>query len=83
MASIFLQVLRYNVPFGKKNRGLAVVETFSLLNPSAGDEEMHLARVLGWCVEIVRLNHLTHFSIFTLNSSRITLVSIFSSRQHY
>ena len=48
-------MLQYNVPFGKKNRGLTVVQSYKYLaGDSAKAEDLHLARVLGWCVEMVR-----------------------------
>lgn len=54
--SFFPQALQYNVPCGKKNRGLATVLAYkslvgneSLLTP----ENVRLAHYLGWCVEMV------------------------------
>ena len=52
--SFVCQVLQYNVPFGKKNRGLAVVESFRFLcTTPPTDDDIRTARVLGWCVEMV------------------------------
>ena len=50
-----LQVCDYNVPFGKKNRGMMVCQSFKLLKGAdASEEELKLARILGWCIEWVR-----------------------------
>lgn len=51
-----LQVLQYNVPGGKKNRGLALVLTYKLLKSKLTKDEIFLAQVMGWCIEIVRNN---------------------------
>ena len=49
-----LQMGEYNVPYGKKNRGMTVVHSYRYL---AGDkcsgEGVRLAMILGWCVEWV------------------------------
>lgn len=51
-------MLQYNVPGGKKNRGLAVVASYKML---VGDdlkpEDLFLAQVGGWCVEMVGISH--------------------------
>ena len=52
--SIVWQVCEYNVPHGKLNRGLLVVDSFSAFadGGTAVDESMReKALVLGWCVE--------------------------------
>ncbi|GFO28035.1 farnesyl pyrophosphate synthase-like [Plakobranchus ocellatus] len=49
----FKEVLAYNVPHGKKNRGVSVVSSYRCLAPSAKEEDLHIARILGWCVELV------------------------------
>ena len=59
------QVSEYNVPHGKKNRGLTVLHSYRFL---AGDkccaEEEELACVLGWCVEWVSaVCNATSFSV--------------------
>jgi len=48
--------LQYNVPGGKKNRGLALVYAYKLLLPNdqLTEENIRLARILAWCVELVR-----------------------------
>ncbi|KAH9491468.1 hypothetical protein Btru_044905 [Bulinus truncatus] len=50
----FKEVLIYNVPHGKKNRGLSVVTSFKHLVPNASDEDIKIARVMGWCVELLQ-----------------------------
>lgn len=48
----FKEVCEYNVPHGKKNRGLTVLHSFKyLMNNDTTEEDLKLARVLGWCVE--------------------------------
>lgn len=51
----FAKALQYNVPGGKKNRGLATVLAYkSLANPAdLSAENIKLAHYLGWCVEMV------------------------------
>ncbi|KAF4520807.1 hypothetical protein B566_EDAN002385 [Ephemera danica] len=52
----FSKVLQYNVPGGKKNRGLALVFAFKMLTRSDQHtpENIRLAHVLGWCVEMLQ-----------------------------
>lgn len=47
----FKEVSEYNVPFGKKNRGLSVVTSYKMMVPDYTDKDVKLARILGWCVE--------------------------------
>lgn len=51
----FAKVLQYNVPNGKKNRGLSVVAAYKILeqNENLTPENVRLANLLGWCVEMV------------------------------
>lgn len=51
----FVKVLQYNVPNGKKNRGLGVVAAYKLLEDPENltEENVRRANVLGWCVEMV------------------------------
>ena len=53
--------MQYNVPTGKKNRGMSVVSTYQQLVPKENqtEEDLKLATVLGWCVEFVSILHLT------------------------
>ncbi|KAI3717601.1 hypothetical protein L1987_69326 [Smallanthus sonchifolius] len=46
------QMLDYNVPGGKLNRGLSVVDSYQLLKGGELiDDEVFLASALGWCIE--------------------------------
>lgn len=51
----FVKILQYNVPNGKKNRGLAVVAAYKMLEDvqNLTPENLRLAKILGWCVEMV------------------------------
>ncbi|CAK9796430.1 Farnesyl pyrophosphate synthase [Anthophora quadrimaculata] len=50
------KVLQYNVPVGKKNRALSVIHAYKLLNPGnqLTEENIRLARILGWCMELLQ-----------------------------
>lgn len=48
---IYLVIGDYNVPHGKKNRGVSVVTSYKYLIVNPSDRELFKARVLGWCVE--------------------------------
>lgn len=53
------QNLDYNVPGGKLNRGLSVIDTVEiLLGRSLSEEEYFKAAVLGWSIELVSLSFL-------------------------
>nr|BAR94035.1 farnesyl diphosphate synthase [Nicotiana benthamiana] len=47
------KMLDYNVPGGKLNRGLSVIDSYSLLNDGREltSEEIFQASALGWCIE--------------------------------
>ena len=45
------QVSDYNVPFGKKNRGMAVVDTYLQLVNNPSEEDLIPVQVVGWCIE--------------------------------
>lgn len=51
----FFKALDYNVPHGKKIRGLTVVIAYKdlMVNEPLTPEKVRLAHLLGWCVEIV------------------------------
>ncbi|KAL7735608.1 hypothetical protein ACLKA6_009565 [Drosophila palustris] len=55
-AKWFAQVLQYNVPRGKKNRGILTVLTYkNLMSPQdLTAENIKLAQYLGWCVEMLQ-----------------------------
>ncbi|XP_023178278.1 farnesyl pyrophosphate synthase [Drosophila hydei] len=52
----FAQVMQYNVPRGKKNRGILTVLTYKNLVPAEDltPENIKLAQYLGWCVEMLQ-----------------------------
>lgn len=48
------QNLNYNVPGGKLNRGMSVVDTVEILKSrELTEDEYFKAAVLGWCIELV------------------------------
>lgn len=50
----------YNLPHGKRNRGLAVVMTHKILSQHFGQKaDLPRARMIGWCLELLQ----THFLI--------------------
>lgn len=51
----FAKVLQYNVPNGKKTRGLSTVIAYKILEKPENltPENIRLANILGWCVELV------------------------------
>lgn len=53
-AEWFQEVLHYNVPHGKKNRGLFVVLAYKYLVKHTAEDDIHIARVLGWCIELLQ-----------------------------
>lgn len=56
----YAKVLQYNVPNGKKNRGLAVVSAYKMLEEPENltPENLRLANILGWCVEMLQAFYL-------------------------
>lgn len=54
---IFLKLIQTNVPGGKMNRGLTVIDSFRKLveHRELSRSEIFKAHVLGWCVEWVKL----------------------------
>ncbi|XP_067138920.1 farnesyl pyrophosphate synthase isoform X2 [Centruroides vittatus] len=58
----FKEILECNIPHGKKNRALALVSTYKLLVKSKNlvEENIQLANILGWCVEMMQ----AYFIIF-------------------
>ncbi|XP_068145893.1 farnesyl pyrophosphate synthase [Drosophila tropicalis] len=55
-ANWLAKVLQYNVPRGKKNRGILTVLTYKNLVPAdqLTPESLKLAHYLGWCVEMLQ-----------------------------
>lgn len=54
------KLLQYNVPNGKKNRGLATVLAYKMLEKKENltDENIYSANVMGWCVEMFHTHQL-------------------------
>nr|8A7U_A Chain A, Isoprenyl diphosphate synthase [Phaedon cochleariae]8A7U_B Chain B, Isoprenyl diphosphate synthase [Phaedon cochleariae] len=52
----FAKVLQYNVPTGKKTRGLSTVIAYKMLEKPENltPENVRLAGILGWCVELLQ-----------------------------
>jgi len=52
-----VQVLQYNVPGGKKIRALTLICAYKILAPNDQliEENIRLARILAWCLELVIL----------------------------
>ena len=56
----FREAIYYNLPHGKRNRGLAVVMTHKILSQHYHQEpDLRRARMIGWCIEMLQ----THFLI--------------------
>ncbi|KAK9884172.1 hypothetical protein WA026_005128 [Henosepilachna vigintioctopunctata] len=51
----YVKLLQYNVPTGKKSRGLAVVGAYKMFErpERLTTENIRLANILGWCVEML------------------------------
>jgi len=63
--------LEYNVPFGKLNRGMAVVDTVDILKlGKITDDEYFKAAVLGWCVELLQAFFLVSDDIMDASITR-------------
>ncbi|XP_028158125.1 uncharacterized protein LOC114351208 [Ostrinia furnacalis] len=54
------KLLQYNVPNGKKNRGLATVLSYKMLAKpdDLTPENIHLANIMGWCTEMFHTHQL-------------------------
>ncbi|XP_053385270.1 farnesyl pyrophosphate synthase-like isoform X2 [Mercenaria mercenaria] len=50
----FKEVLEYNVPHGKKNRGMFVVMAYKYLKEQPKEGDIKIARILGWCIELLQ-----------------------------
>lgn len=56
----FREAIYYNLPHGKRNRGLAVVITHKILSQHYKQRpDLERARIIGWCIEMLQ----THFLI--------------------
>lgn len=67
----FSENLIYNVPGGKLNRGISVVDTVTiLLNRVPTDDEYFKAALLGWCIELLQAFFLVSDDIMDSSISR-------------
>ncbi|KAG1818092.1 isoprenoid synthase domain-containing protein [Suillus subaureus] len=67
----FNENLIYNVPGGKLNRGVSVVDTVTiLLNRPPTDDEYFRAALLGWCIELLQAFFLVSDDIMDDSISR-------------
>ena len=50
------RMLDYNVPLGKLNRGLAVLDAYRALSEGRelGEDDVFRAHALGWCIEFLQ-----------------------------
>jgi hypothetical protein len=49
------RVLQYNVPHGKRNRGLATALAYRYMTNELFEENIRLSYILGWTVEMVNI----------------------------
>lgn len=70
-------MLQYNVPGGKKNRGLALVVSYKQLEDPKNltPENIRLANIMGWCVEMVKFFFFAKFN-HSLNSGKFNFLFI-------
>ncbi|KAE8679176.1 fructose-bisphosphate aldolase [Hibiscus syriacus] len=69
---LLLLVLDYNVPQGKMNRGLSVIDVFKSMKEGKelSDDEVFLACALGWCIEWLQEYFLVHDDIMDRSHTR-------------
>ncbi|XP_044745337.1 uncharacterized protein LOC123307184 [Coccinella septempunctata] len=67
----YAKLLQYNVPSGKKSRGLAVVGAYKMFEhpDRLTPENIRLANILGWCVEMLS-------AMFVINTDLINQAEI-------
>ncbi|KAF5344301.1 hypothetical protein D9756_011597, partial [Leucocoprinus leucothites] len=69
--SWYRRSLDYNVPGGKLNRGMSVVDTVEILKRrSLTEEEYVKAAVLGWCIELLQAYFLVSDDIMDASITR-------------
>ncbi|XP_012271868.1 farnesyl pyrophosphate synthase [Orussus abietinus] len=66
------KVLQYNTPGGKKHRGLSLVYAYRKLAPAEEltEENVRLARILGWCTELYQAFFLLEDDIMDGSTTR-------------
>lgn len=65
----FDDALEYNIPHGKKARGLLVLNTYQAMAKVYDEKDLEQACIMGWCVEMVSsvrmqcvsFNHLVYY----------------------
>ena len=69
------RMIDYNVPHGKLNRGLAVVDGVRALkaakNETVGEEELKRAMVVGWCIEFLQAYFLVADDIMEIGRAHV------------
>lgn len=75
--------MQYNVPGGKKNRGLTLVYAYKLLasNDQLTEENIRLARILAWCVELVRDFVFIHMTLICI-SHKVIQINVTIKMRH-
>ncbi|KAL5006924.1 hypothetical protein ScPMuIL_015730 [Solemya velum] len=66
----FNEMLNHALIHGKNNRGLTVVLTYKMLNDQVTAEDLKLARILGWCVELLQYYFLVVDDIMDFSETR-------------
>jgi len=47
-------MLNYNVPGGKLNRGMAVLDVLLAIKPDAAPTDINNSNIVGWCIEFLQ-----------------------------
>ena len=68
------RVLQYNVPHGKRNRGLATALAYRYMTNELFEDNIRLSYILGWTVEIVNEYLVTIVLIFNAFVTEIQLI---------
>ncbi|RLM73636.1 hypothetical protein C2845_PM15G23960 [Panicum miliaceum] len=78
------QMIDYNVPGGKLNRGLSVIDSYLLLKQGSEitEDEFFLACVLGWCVEWVGLRGINDGILLKCHIARL-IKKYFREKNYY
>ena len=65
------EILKYNVPYGKRTRGLTVVSSYLLIkNGTVSEQEENMILSLGWAVEILQASFLVADDIMDQSETR-------------
>lgn len=62
------RVVEYNVQGGKMNRGIALVESYKIMRPAASSDDVNVAIILGWAIELVGIQSLKTFVLSRIKS---------------